>query len=167
MGMSVNAEILINISSLPVAFSNKATACGISRKLISITYLKCCFAYSRIQYVFPTCRAPVTIRAAFFSFSKNCSIRSVMLRYSMLHLLLFTVFPVISLVCHVFSYPASMFVRFYNTFPTVFVRFSNTFSPTFVRFSNIFLPTFVCFSRKAKKNVPKQRIVLLFRYTDV
>jgi len=85
----------------------------------------------------------------------------------MLHLLLFTVFPVISLVCHVFSYPASMFIRFSNTFLTVFVRFSNAFSPTFVRFSNIFSPTFVRFSQKVKKNVPKQRIVLLFRYTDV
>jgi len=69
----------------------------------------------------------------------------------MLHLLLFTVFPVISLVCHVFSYLASTFVRFFNTFLTVFVRFSNAFSPTFVRFSNTFLPAFVRFSRKVKK----------------
>jgi len=77
----------------------------------------------------------------------------------MLHLLLFTVFPVISLVCHVFSYPASMFVRFSNTFPTVFVRFSNTFSPIFVRFSNIFSPTFVRFSQKNEKKMYRNSVL--------
>ena len=67
IGTSVNADIRSKMSLLSEAFSKSVTADGISRKLISMTYGKFSFANSLIQYVLPTCLAPVIINADFFS----------------------------------------------------------------------------------------------------